>query len=57
MNQENQEKLLLQEMLDGYIGITQINLLERAIDKFIIDNKICSKKFTKNHQNESIHSD
>jgi hypothetical protein len=25
-------------------------LLEGAIDEFIIDNKMCSEKFTKNHQ-------
>jgi hypothetical protein len=32
-------------------------LLERAIDKFIIDNRMCSKKYTKTHQNKSIQSD
>jgi hypothetical protein len=34
-------------------------LLERAIDKFTIDNKMCSKKFTNpsNYQTKSIHSD
>jgi hypothetical protein len=37
----------------------QNSLLEGAIDKFILDNKMCSKKFTNpsNHQNKSIYSD
>jgi hypothetical protein len=35
MNQEKQEKLLLQEMLDGYIGITQINQNQRTYHHYL----------------------
>jgi hypothetical protein len=32
-------------------------LLERAIDKFIIENRMWSKEYAKNNKNKSIHSD
>jgi hypothetical protein len=35
----------------------QMTLLERAIDKFIIADRMCSKKYTTNNKDKSIYSD